>query len=290
MTTVEGIAPATADFVDVGDTALFTVSVGVGVPVVVLHGGLGLDHTYLRAGFDGLARDARLLYVDQRGNGRSPAGRPLSQIDLTTWADDVDRLAETLGLGPVVVFGHSFGGFVAIECALRHPGRVAALVLCGTGAAFDHIDAVLAELDRRGASVHQRRAFTGPAFTSDAEYAAWLESAAPLYLYPGSPIRLDTSGIACNVATLARGAEAVRDWDRRADLESITAPALVTSGRHDFVMPVERAGAPLAAGLPHATSVVFERSGHLPFLEEPERYGRVLRSWLGSLADSKEMP
>lgn len=269
--------------VDIGDTALFTVAVGAGIPLVALHGGMGLDHTYLRPGLDRLADTARVVYVDQRGNGRSPAGRPLAEIDLTTWADDLDVLCRTVGLGRIVLFGHSFGGFVAIECALRHPERIAGLVLCGTGAAFVHADAIVAELDRRNATEVQRQAFTGEPFRSDAEYAAWLAAALPLYLHPKSTLAFDTSTIICRLDALARGSEVLSGWDRRGDLERIHVPVLVTSGRHDVVMPVDRTGTPLAAALPNATSVVFDRSGHLPFLEEPDRYARVVRSWLASV-------
>lgn len=291
MTASDIVAGATAGLVEIGDTALFTVAVGAGIPVVALHGGMGLDHTYLRPGLDTLADTARVVYVDQRGNGRSPAGRPLADVDLTTWADDVDGLCRALGLGRIVLFGHSFGGFVAIECALRYPERIAGLVLCGTSAAFDHVDAIVAELDRRNASDLQRQAFTGDPFRSDAEYAVWLAAALPLYLHPESTLRVDTSGITFRLDALARGATALAGWDRRGDLKRIDVPVLVTSGRHDLVMPVDRAGTPLAAALPDATSVVFERSGHLPFLEEPEHYARVVRSWLASvpLDNVKEM-
>lgn len=284
------VATGTGRLVDVGDTRLFVAEAGEGTPIVALHGGMGLDHTYLRPWLDGLGDVARMVYVDQRGNGRSPAGRPLAEVDMATWADDVDALCHSLGLDQAVLFGHSYGGFVALECALRHPDRIAALILCGTSASFDHGDAINKALDRRGATDAQRQAFTGAPFTSDEEYRDWLTIATPLYLHPGSSVDLDLSGMRFCVETLARGADFLHGWDRRPYLSQIAAPALVLAGRHDFVMPVEEAMGPLAEGLAGATCVVFEHSGHLPFIEEPERFTRVVRTWLASLPSTIDNP
>lgn len=278
------IATVEGRLVAVADTELFLAELGTGLPVIALHGGLGLDHTYLRPWLDPLGDTARVVYCDLRGNGRSPAGRPLADVDLATWADDVEGIRRHLGVDRAVVFGHSYGGFVALEYALRHPERVAGLVLCGTAAAFDHWDAIRAELDARGASPRQRWAFEGGEFGSDEEFGGWLREAAPLYASPAAPpdlLRFDD--VRFRVDALQRGSACVATWDRRPDLNRVTAPALVLNGRHDVVMPLEAAGAPLAAALPAATSVVFERSGHLPFVEEHGAFIRVVRQWLASL-------
>lgn len=277
-----------ARLVDVGDTSLHVVDVGEGPAVVVLHGGMGLDHTYLRRPLGPLTSFARVLFVDQRGNGRSPAGRPLAEVSMETWADDLDALCSALGLERVVLFGHSYGGFVALECGLRHADRVAGIILCGTAAAFTHHDAVLANLDRRGATPEQRRGFLPPSFGSDEEFRGWLALAGPLYLAPGAEAAPDLAGIRFHVETLRRGGEILQRWDRRGVLASLTVPALVLGGRHDFVMPVEEAMAPLAAGLPQCTSVVFEESGHFPFVEEPERFVEVVRNWMACLPNTAD--
>lgn len=272
--------------VDVGGTQLFVAESGHGRAVVALHGGLGLDHTYLRPWLDDLGEGIRTIYLDHRGNGRSPAGRPLTEVDMATWADDVDTVCNALGLDDVVLLGHSYGGFVALECALRHPDRIAGLVLCGTGTGYE-AEAVAVGLDRRNATEEQRRAFSGAPFTTDEEFAAWMRVAAPLYLHPAATVSLDVSAVRFRVDALARGADVLAGWDRSADLAGLRVPALIVTGRHDFVMPVEAAAARLAAILPDATCVVFEDSGHLPFIEEPDRFAHVVRSWLHSLPDHR---
>lgn len=97
--------------------------------MVVLHGGPGFDQGYLRPGLDPLQDDCQLVYVDLRGQGRS--GRPpMDTCTVDQMADDVAALSELLGVSRPIVFGHSFGGFVALDVSARHPDLAAGLVLC----------------------------------------------------------------------------------------------------------------------------------------------------------------
>ena len=111
----------------VNGTELFFEVDGDGPPCVVLHGGLGVDHTMYRRTLGALAAPMRLIHFDHRCNGRS--GRPLlPTLTMEQLADDAVGLADHLGLHRFCVFGHSYGGFVAQEVAIRHPDRIAALV------------------------------------------------------------------------------------------------------------------------------------------------------------------
>src|SRR2546421_11442045 len=99
--------------VEVQKTHIFYTSSGTGVPCLVMHGGLGLDHTYLR-GLDMLSDVLRLVYYDHRHNGRS--GRPpVESVTHAQLADDAESLRQHLCLGKVAVVGHSSGGFIALE-------------------------------------------------------------------------------------------------------------------------------------------------------------------------------
>src|SRR5256714_15202831 len=86
--------------------------VGSGFPLIVLHGGPGLDHSMFRPYLDPLGDDFRLLYVDERGQGRSDRVDPAA-LSLEVFARDVDRLAEALGLEAFAPLGHSFGAIIA---------------------------------------------------------------------------------------------------------------------------------------------------------------------------------
>src|ERR1700710_2896398 len=105
--------------------------------LLLLHGGPGFDHSSFRPYFDRFADTHQVVYVDHRGHGRSDQRDDPSGWDLDTWADDVARLSDALGIERPVVLGTSFGGFVAIRYAARHPGHASKLILSSTLAHLD---------------------------------------------------------------------------------------------------------------------------------------------------------
>jgi pimeloyl-ACP methyl ester carboxylesterase len=114
-----------------GSPRLGTVAVGQGGPtLIVLHGGPGLPHPYLRPLWDQLQTEGRVVFYDQRGCGLSePAAR-------YRWQDhvgDLDRVINHFSPGePVILAGSSWGSTLALLYALEHPERVHALILSGT--------------------------------------------------------------------------------------------------------------------------------------------------------------
>jgi proline iminopeptidase len=113
--------------------------VGDGFPLIVLHGGPGLDHSMFRPYLDPLADEFRLLYVDERGQGRSERVDPAT-LSLEVFARDVDLLAEALELDSFALLGHSFGAIIATGHATEL-GTAAAYVLSGGGDSSDALDA-----------------------------------------------------------------------------------------------------------------------------------------------------
>src|SRR5213082_2819873 len=113
--------------------------VGSGFPLIVLHGGPGLDHTMFRPYLDALGDEYRLLYVDERGQGRSQRVDPAT-LSLEVFARDVDLLAETLGLDSFALLGHSFGAIITTYHATEL-GTAAAYVLSGGGDSSEALDA-----------------------------------------------------------------------------------------------------------------------------------------------------
>lgn len=118
--------------VPLGDVALYVDVVGHGDPVVLMHGGPSADLWSMGA-FRECADEHTLVFYDHRCNGRS-TGVPVSSMTWENLTGDAEALRKHLGLERWAVLGHSFGGHVALEYALRHPGRVSQLVLVDTGA------------------------------------------------------------------------------------------------------------------------------------------------------------
>src|SRR5947209_637456 len=104
----------------VNGTRLFYLPVGPeeNYPLILLHGGPALDHTELHPWLDSLGDTFRLIYLDQRGQGRSERVDP-ETLSLNAFADDISGLAAALGLERYAVLGHSFGAFVALTHAIE---------------------------------------------------------------------------------------------------------------------------------------------------------------------------
>src|SRR5256885_1747475 len=113
--------------------------VGTGFPLIVLHGGPGLDHSMFRPYLDSLGDDFRLLYVDERGQGRSERVDPTT-LSLEVFARDVELLAEALELDSFALLGHSFGAIITTYHATEL-GTAAAYVLSGGGDSSEALDA-----------------------------------------------------------------------------------------------------------------------------------------------------
>lgn len=268
----------------VNGTSLFYESVGQGRPLMLMHGGLGFDHSYFRPWIDPLSDSAQIVFYDHRGMGRSASPADPARAELATLVADADGLRSVLGHEQIVLMGHSFGGFVALEYALTHGDRLAGLILCSTAPAWDYVEAVVTSAQKRGTPAQMQtllEAFGGPIPDDFAfrEAAAALNS---LYFH-GRPLpvleRVRFSASAFN-QTLSAFVSSFNVVDR---LREVKVPTLVISGGDDFLMPVAQAPQRLAAGMPRSQLVVFEESGHYPFAEEQDRFLTAVRRWLDSL-------
>src|SRR5436190_18320487 len=117
---------------------------GSGFPLIVLHGGPGLDHSMFRPYLDSLGDEFRLLYVDERGQGRSDRVEPAT-LSLEVFARDVDLLAEALQLEGFALLGHSFGAIIATWHATELGTATAtAYVISAGGDSSEALDADVA--------------------------------------------------------------------------------------------------------------------------------------------------
>lgn len=252
----------------INGTELYVEEMGSGPLLLTLHGGLGLDHTYFRPAFDRFAERFRLVYYDHRCNGRSERA-DLSTLTLPQLADDADALREALGEREMIALGHSYGGFIALELAKRHPGSVRALVLADTAPRMDAAEETAAIIAARNHPPEVIEAFQNMGETNEAVTAS-LPTWIALYVYKLEaadvlPVFRDTI---VDVAAMGRSMEALTEWDVVDDLSSMTMPALAIAGRHDFITPASQT-LRIAAAMPNARAVIVEDTGHFPWLEDP---------------------
>jgi proline iminopeptidase len=261
------------------DTSLFVDVVGGGPPLLLMHGGPGLDHVSLTP-FRELADRHTVVLYDHRCNGRS-TGAPVESMTFDNLTADADALREVLGFDRWAVLGHSFGGHVALEYVLRYPERVAQLILLDTAGdarwSQENAADVLAGRGFSPATVAvARRFYSGRIAPKDFTRAAF--RLLPAYDHRFSLLRLGREMLEGGWRMKARpealifGGQMMRGWSVMDRLAEIRAPTLVIAGQDDFLFPPE-SQALLAAGIPNGRLHIIERAGHNP---QSERMAETL--------------
>ena len=254
--------------------------------MIILHGGPGFDHSYLRPWLDPVSEVAQLVYVDERGSGRS-ARHTHEYYQLGIMADDIVLLCQKLGIERPVVLGQSFGGFVALSIATRHPKFASGLVLFDTSPAWTggyDLDA-LEQLvgGERGKELREVAFRESTGVATPEELKRFEQEVMPYYWHQGFKEEyvaglFDNVGINQDIASYMMGTLS-REYDVRDKLAEIQVPALVLQGRYDWVTPMSGAEE-MARQIPGAKLHVFEHSSHMVFMEEPEELVAVLKEWI----------
>ncbi|URM98671.1 alpha/beta hydrolase [Actinomadura madurae] len=261
--------------------------VGHGYPLLLMHGGPSADHWTLSS-FRRLADQFTLIFYDHRCNGRSD-GAPVSSMTWENLTADADALRERLGFERWAVLGHSFGGHVALEYALRYPGRVSCVVLLDTGGdsrwSQQNAARVLAERGYSAKKVELVRRWFNGAFTPKEYFPIFMRIGGAYGHHPllGAARLLMRGGWRSKMrpeALIFAGRHLLKGWTVMDRLGEITAPALVLAGRDDFVFPPE-CQHELAAGLPDARLQIIERAGHNPHDEQTTEVMRAVRDFIG---------
>ncbi len=289
---------AVEKFVGTGSARLYVREIGRGVPIIVVHGGPDFDHEYLLPDMDRLAESVRLVYYDQRGRGRSYSGQAAESVSIQTETDDLDRVREYFGFDAVAVLGHSWGGLLAMEYAIRSPHRVSHLILMNT-APVSHAGllALRHELMRRRSPEQSERM---SALRSDPRYRAGdIAVDTELYLiHFASTVRerehlervvgrlrsaFTSDGLVASRAIEDRLYE--QTWDNDdynliPQLNRLDIPSLIIHGDNDFV-PIDVARE-IAAAIPGARFVLLSDCGHFAYIEQPDRVRTSVAEFLAT--------
>jgi proline iminopeptidase len=257
---------------------------GAKTPLVVLNGGPGFDHNYLLTSdaWDKLAAHRSVVLYDQRGTGRSGELKPGQSCTLADQVADLEALRAKLGVERMDLFGHSWGGFLAMAYALRYPQHVAHIVLCDSSAPKwsdtddilkhlfpeaterreqDDTLAAIGEADAGGAAVKE---YLSMLFVSSRKRDELLAAASQLHFNPAVNQALNS-----DVARIDMGPMLAR----------LKMPVLVLTGRFDANVAPSTAWR-IHKAIPGSRFEVFEQSGHLPFFEEPEAFVRSVERFL----------
>lgn len=276
---------------------LWVESEGSGDPVLLLAGlGPAGSHLVFHPFFSALAEDHQVFYVDLFGRGRSDMPEDLTRITFRDDVADVAALIEQLGLGPMHVYGFSYGGLLGQALALDHAHLVRSLVLANSLHSpemwqLNHAN-INRELANQAPEVWERiqelraqgYASTDPPLREQFAAAAKLvrfynpDNAALLLNEPGARnVELYPVFVGPDVDFII-GGEVAKIPDFRPRLKEITVPTLVLAGRYDRAL-YPKLQREFIVHAPHFEFRVLERSGSFGHVEEPETVFAILREF-----------
>jgi proline iminopeptidase len=252
--------------------------------LMVVNGGPGFSHDYVHCSeaWDDLARHRQVIFYDQRGTGRSSRLKKGASCTLADQIDDLDALRAHLGLEKMDLLGHSWGGYLVMAYAARHPERISHLMIIDSAAPkWDDTVFLFKEVFPEGTVRQQSMAFAealGDAHASDADLREYF---AMLFYSPENRDRFmanaDTQAYQREVNELLN--QDLKKYDLNPELPKFRFPTLVVTGRYDMNV------APTVAwkihqAIPGSVFHVFEKSGHLPYFEERPEFVTTLEGFL----------
>jgi 2-succinyl-6-hydroxy-2,4-cyclohexadiene-1-carboxylate synthase len=259
---------ATIDGVDL----YFEVHGAAGEPLVLVHGYTG-DITDWRFQLPEFSKTHRVLAFDHRGHGRSQAPSDRSSYTILRMADDVEALARHAGFERYHLLGHSMGGAVVQEIALRHPGRLLSLTLEDTSYRFGfRNEAVEAWAHNR----HRLAEEDGMTAVADMPPLTPPPPHLPAERREEERARLTRMSVDAFIGAWY----GLRDWPGAKErLGEIATSTLVICGELDATLVAPSRN--MAEMIPDATLAIIPEAGHSPQYERPELFNAALRAHLG---------
>jgi proline iminopeptidase len=255
-----------------------------GRPLLVVNGGPGFDHGYLLSSpvWDELAKTRRVVMYDQRGTGRSTPVKPETALTLADQLADIEAVRKSLGAEDIDLLGHSYGGTLVMAYTARYPQRVKKLLIVDS-AAPKWKDTIFL-FGQVFPDVNER--VDGFEFAAQFGDRAAIEGGVREYLSMifWDPDHRDAFLRQVSLKGFSRHVNEALDadmarYDLNPELPKFKMPVLVITGRYDMnVAPV--VAWKIHKAIPGSRLVIFERSSHLPFLEEPERFKREVEEFL----------
>ncbi len=262
---------------------------------MIVHGGPGASHSYFLPHLLPLMRTSRLIFIDERGSGKSARLEDAKQYTVANMVEDVEAVRQALGLGKISLMGHSFGGVLAQAYALKYQKNLSHLILAGTFASTKEINQALAKMKSEMDPTERKRLDEleaaglfdkGPAWHHGRypdEYAtlAWGSGYFP-YIYQNHPDpnydpQGDNTGTAWDVYRKMWGSHGefvidgnlaeVEYLDR---LSQIKVPTLLIAGDHDESDP--KMSQEMHEKIAGSQIVILPKSGHMTFVDQPRMF------------------
>ena len=282
-------------YLEINGTKLWVEVEGSGETLLLIPGGPGDAH-YFHPYFSTLSNTCKVICFDAFGRGKSDRAKNPKEYSFDRDVEDIEGLRKALGIETMNLLGHSYGGMVAQAYALKYPGRVKRLILANT-----LFSAEMWQANNDNCNYEIRNQYPeiwdslmiirsqGYHSKDKIHYTLYGEVPAGIFYYynaskADSVIHNNNPevyyGIAGDDCDFLIGGD-ITNIDFRTELKNLNMPMLILAGRFDRVA-LPRFSIQFKQYAPKAEFVWFEKSGHLPFIEEPDKFFKVLGDFLKS--------
>jgi proline iminopeptidase len=298
-----GVYAVREGYVDANGVMIYYKNFGHGKPLLIAHGGPGASHDYFLPYLTPLARHHQLIFIDERGSGRSEKLEDVSGYTVENMVEDVEAVRHALGLGQISLLGHSYGGVLAQAYALKYQKNLSRLILASTFSSTRAINEVFVRMkekmdpelrdriDRSEAAglYGHGKDYEKNRYANDYMVAAWGEGYFP-YLYNHRPDPnydpLDSGKMSWDLYREMWGehGEFIVDGNLKSveyldRLNSIKVPTLILVGDHDQAAPsLAEATHDKIAG---SKLVILPKAGHMTFVDQPGMFEKAVEDFLG---------
>ncbi len=262
--------------IDVNGASFYYRTVGKGEPVLVLHGGPGMEHDYLLPGLPIISAGHRFIFFDQRSCGRTQSPFDSSLMTIPQFVEDIESVRQSLKLGKMNLMGHSWGGLLALFYAVKYPDRLKSLILISpAGASADYEKEFVQNIkSRRKAKddAELKLLSSVPGFDKTPRLVEqWYKVYFRPYFFDAAladslVVKLSQQSIDVDAhGWLFRGME---HYDIHDQLDAVRVPALIVHGKRD-PLPAS-CSERIHEHLPESELVLIDRCGHFPYVERPD--------------------
>ena len=299
---VSNVYPMQEGFVDSNGLMIYYMTVGRGDPLLIVHGGPGASHDYFLPYLLPLARTHKLIFIDERGSGRSQKLEDPSGYTIENMVEDVEAVRLALGLGKITLLGHSYGGALAQAYALKYHKNLSHLILASTWSSSTDMNEIFVrmkqnmtpelrgridKLEADGLFGHGKD-YQKNRYPDDYMVAAWGEGYFP-YVYQNRPDP--------NYDPIAQGIMAWdlyrQMWGEHGEfiidgnlksveytdrLASIKIPTLILVGDHDECDP--SLAKVMHLKISSSQLVIFPKAGHMTFIDQTGMFIAAVNDFL----------
>lgn len=283
--------PITEGFLEINGSQVYYKTMGEGEPLVIVHGGPVLDHSYLLPHLEPLAEDFQLIFYDQRAAGKSSIDVDSKTMSLDGFIEDIEQVRQQLNLGKINLLGHSWGGMLAMNYAIKYDQHLNHLILSNASApsvadAQQEAFLVAQKMTKRDGDKLDNLASSGLLRTEDPSGAIkeMMMISYRVHMYDtGNMDRLELS----IPKDFMLRSEAYRtlnpdlaNYDLYDQLRQVSTPTLVVFGESEPAVQLHANR--MVGAFENGELFVVKGAGHFPFIENSKSYVSKVVSFLSA--------